>query len=248
MPEITMGFLIALAVGLTGVGAGSVTAPMLIIMLGIPAPIAVGTALIFGALIKIVALPSYLLRKQVNFRVLGWLLAGGLPGALLGSLLLNKTKGLHSGPIYGVLGVTIIVSASMNLWRILRGKQQRPARDHSRWLPAIALPIGAEVGFSSAGAGALGSLVLLSITALTPAQIVGTDVFFGFGLSLIGGGFQFTAGNYDQALLTKLLIGGFAGVLIGANLSAWMPARPLRVALSVWLVSLGGQLCWRAFA
>ena len=248
MPEITMGFLIALAVGLTGVGAGSVTAPMLILMLGVPAPVAVGTALIFGALIKIVALPSYLLRKQVNFRVLGWLLLGGLPGALIGSLLLNRIKGMHAGPIYGVLGATIMISASFNLWRLLRGTSRSASKDHLRWLPAIALPIGAEVGFSSAGAGALGSLVLLSLTALTPAQIVGTDVFFGFGLSLIGGGFQFTAGNYDQALLTKLLIGGLAGVLIGANLSAWMPARPLRLALSVWLVSLGGQLCWRAFA
>jgi uncharacterized protein len=134
----------------------------------------------------------------------------------------------------------------MNLWRVWRGNSKPNTKDHRRWLPAIALPIGAEVGFSSAGAGALGSLVLLGMTSLSPAQVVGTDVFFGFGLSVVGGGFQFTAGNFDSVLLLKLLIGGFAGVLIGANLSSWMPARPLRVAMSIWLVSLGGQLCWRS--
>lgn len=248
MLEVTLGFLIALAVGLTGVGAGTITAPMLILVLGMNAPAAVGTALIYGALIKIIALPSYLLRKQVDFKVLGWLLAGGLPGALLGSLLLNKIKGLPSGPIYGVLGATIMISAGLNLWRLWKGYGVTGRHDRKHWLPAFALPIGAEVGFSSAGAGALGSLVLMSMTTLAPAQVIGTDVFYGFALSLVGGGFQFTAGNYDQAMLLKLLAGGFFGVLIGANLSAWMPQKPLRVVLSLWLVSLGGQLCWRSFA
>jgi len=248
MLEITLGFLIALGVGLTGVGAGSVTAPVLILLLGVPAPIAVGTALVYGALIKAVALPSYLLRKQVNFRVLAWMLAGGLPGALIGSYLLDRVRGMHSGLIYGVLGATIMISASLNVWRAWKSHGDRPAEDHRRWLPAIALPIGAEVGFSSAGAGALGSLVLLGLTSLAPSQVVATDVFFGFALSLTGGGIQFSSGNYDAALLTRLLLGGFAGVLLGANLSAWLPARPLRLAMSLWLVSLGGQLFWRSLA
>ena len=244
MLEVTLGFLIALAVGLTGVGAGSVTAPVLILLLHLKAPVAVGTALIYAAIIKIVALPSYLLRKQVNFNILGWLLLGGLPGALIGSLLMKEVR---SNSIYGILGITIMVSATLNVWRALKNRTYEGA-DRRRWLPAIAFPIGAEVGFSSAGAGALGSLVLMGMTRMSPSQVVGTDVFFGFALSLLGGGIQFTAGNYDSALLGKLLIGGIVGVLLGANLSAWLPSRPLRLAMSLWLVSLGGQLFWRSVA
>ncbi len=247
MLEVTLGFLIALAVGLTGVGAGSVTAPVLILLLRVPPPIAVGTALMYGALIKIVALPSYLWRKQVNFSVLGWMLLGGLPGAIIGSFLLTRYKTMHSTVIYGVLGGTIMISAALNIWRVLKTQTIR-GNDHRRWLPGIAFPIGAEVGFSSAGAGALGSVVLMGLTTLAPSQVVGTDVFFGFVLSLVGGGIQFTAGNYDSTLLTKLVAGGIVGVLLGANLSALMPAKPLRLAMSLWLVSLGGQLCWRSFA
>jgi uncharacterized membrane protein YfcA len=187
--EIALGFLIALAVGLTGVGAGSVTAPALMILLHVPAAPAVGTALIFGAIIKFVAAPSYLWRKQVNFRILGWMLAGGLPGAIAGSLLLDHLKRSdHNTLLYGVLGVMIAVSAALNLWRLLVRSNPKNDRDRRRWLTWIALPIGAEVGFSSAGAGALGSLALMGLTTLTAAQVVGTDMFFGLGLSLAGGG------------------------------------------------------------
>jgi uncharacterized membrane protein YfcA len=68
------------------------------------------------------------------------------------------------------------------------------------------------------------------------------------GLSLAGGGISLSAGNVAAALAIKLSIGGVAGALVGANLLSLIPSRPLRVVLSLWLVSLGAQLCWRAFA
>ena len=51
--------------------------------------------------------------------------------------------------------------------------------------PALAAPRQPN---NSAGAGALGSAALLSLTPLPPAQIVGTDILFGFVVSLIGSG------------------------------------------------------------
>ena len=176
------------------------------------------------------------------------MLAGGLPGAIIGALLLSHLDAnSRHGALYGLLGVLIVVSASLNVWRMLRpSAAHKGERERVRWLPWIALPIGAEVGFSSAGSGALGSLALMRFTGLPAAQVVGTDVFFGLGVSLIGGGFQWTAGNYDPALVTQLVIGGVAGVLIGANIGASLPSRPLRLGLSFWLVLLGVQLCWRS--
>lgn len=248
MIEAGLGFLIALAIGLTGVGAGSITAPALILLMNLPAPTAVGTALIYGGIVKLVGAPSYLFRKQVDFRVLGWMIAGGLPGVLAGSILFSRYARIRSGLLLGVLGAMIALTSAANLWRLIRGDRAEPSKDRRRWLPFITLPIGAEFGFSSAGAGALGSVALMGLTTIPARQIVGTDVFFGLALSLIGGGFQLTTGNFDPALLTKLLAGGIVGVLVGANLSALMPSRTLRFALSLWLMSLGGQLCWRSFS
>jgi uncharacterized membrane protein YfcA len=49
-------------------------------------------------------------------------------------------------------------------------------------------------------------------------------------------------------MLYKLVIPGLAGAFVGANLSSMLPARPLRLALSLWLTWLGGELCWRAIS
>ena len=91
------------------------------------------------------------------------------------------------------------------------------------------LAIGAEVGFSSAGAGALGSLLLLSFTRLTAAEVVGTDLCFGLGVSAVGSVIQLGQGNFDSALLYKLVIGGFEGReqgVSGALLAQVAGARP----------------------
>ena len=53
MTEILVGFLIAAGVGLTGVGAGSLLAPVLMLFFKVPPAEAVGTALAFSAVIKL---------------------------------------------------------------------------------------------------------------------------------------------------------------------------------------------------
>jgi uncharacterized membrane protein YfcA len=243
--EVILGFLIAVAIGVTGVGAGIITAPVLILFLHVPPIKAVGTALAFGVAVKLLVVPMQLYRKQVDFRVLKFLLFGGLPGVILGSLILTRLTALtNQGILYAALGSTIVIMAAVNLHRLWFAPEKREPRDRTRWLPFLAFPIGVEVGFSSAGAGALGSLVLMALTPLAAAQVVGTDLFFGLCLSLVGGGFQVTNGNYDPNILTALVIGGLFGAFAGTYLAAITPQRVFRVVLSIWLISLGIQLCW----
>jgi uncharacterized membrane protein YfcA len=245
--EVLLGFAIALAISLTGVGAGSMTTPLLILLLGVSPATAVGTALTFGAIVKIASVPIYALRRQVNLRVLRLLLAGGVPGVLVGSLLLNSFKrGSYNGILYGALGAMIVSTALFRLYRVFRPKAGAGTRDRPNLLWSLAIPIGAEVGFSSAGAGALGSLLLLSFTKLTAAEVIGTDLCFGLGLSAIGSFIQVGAGNYDAALLLKLVIGGLAGAFTGSLLAGRVAQRPLRVALLLVLVVLGCQLALHA--
>jgi uncharacterized protein len=247
--EIIIGFVIAAAIGLTGVGAGVLTTPVLILLFHIAPARAVGTALIFATAVKLLGAPVYVIRKQVHWRTLLLLVSGGIPGVLGGSLLLNHLRLEHSDNLlYALLGLTIVTFASLNLYKTIVKSDRKDVRDRSRWLPLIALPIGAETGFSAAGAGAIGSIGLLGLTSLSGAQIVGTDMFFGLAMSSVGGGIQLTAGHYVGTLVWKLIIGGVAGVLAGANLSAILPSRPLRIGLSIWIIALGAQLCWRGLA
>lgn len=245
--EILIGFFIAATIGLTGVGGGVLTTPFLILFLDVPTAQAVGTALAFSALVKLPACLVYLQQNAVDFRVLRFMLVGGLPGVVAGSLLVGRMEdaGLKSLVLIAV-GITIAATAALNLVRLF-GSPERPApdADRSRLLPAFTLPIGLEVGFSSAGAGALGTLVLLYLTSLTAAQVVGTDLLFGLALSAVGGGLHVALGDWDRALFLRLTLGGIPGALLGAKLATVLPARVLRAALLVWLVYMGSQLFYR---
>ena len=64
--------------------------------------------------------------------------------------------------------------------------------------------------------------------------------------STIGGAWRLSSGDYNAILVRGLILGGVAGVLLGAWLSSKLPAKPLRAALSVALFGLGLQLCWKA--
>ncbi|ETN88974.1 sulfite exporter TauE/SafE family protein [Thermus scotoductus] len=240
-----LGFLIAFAIGITGVGAGTITAPLLILGLGLSPEIAVGTALLFGFLVKVPAGAVYLFRRQVAGRVLGLLLLGGLPGVLLGSLLLVHLKGAKDMVLL-LVGLTVVVSAGLGLYRSLA--RLTLSRERPWLLPPAAFGIGLEVGFSSAGAGALGSLLLLYATRLTPQQVVGTDILFGLVLSLVGGGVHLHFGQVDPKLLLSLSLGGIVGASLGALVATRVPKQPFRVALLLWLLFIGAQLVWRGVA
>src|SRR5271168_124704 len=205
--EYAIGFIIAAFIALTGVGAGTITTPLLILFLGVPAPIAVATGLMFSAVVKAVLVPAQIARRQVSWKVLSFMLLGGLPGVLVGSLVLRHLD-VH-GPqllLNGLLGGVLVFTA---IWQI--AFSFRPARadvprtDRSRLLPMLMFPVGAEVGFSSAGAGALGTAALLSLTSLTPGQVVGTDIAFGFLVSLAGSGAHWFSHAFDPQLLLRLI-------------------------------------------
>lgn len=242
--EALIGFLIAVAVGMTGMGGGVLAAPVLILFLHMPAAEAVGSSLIFVTVTKLMAAPMYIFRKQVSWKTLGVLLIGGIPGVILGSLLIGKLAKKNLEPVVLTLvGGTILLIATVTLVKMLRGSSALAGKDRPRWiLPMLTFPIGLEVGFSSAGAGALGSLVLMNATSLAAATIVGTDLMFGWLVAFVGGGIHFALGEVNMSVVGKLLAGGIAGALVGSWIATWMPSRALRYALTGFLIFLGSQL------
>jgi uncharacterized membrane protein YfcA len=140
----------------------------------------------------------------------------------------------------------VVFSAVLGLWRSLKGAFQGRERPHL--LPPAAFGIGLVVGFSSAGAGALGMLLLLYATRLSPQKVVGTDLLFGLVLALVGGGVHLYFGQVEEGLLLALASGGVLGALTGALLATRLPREALRVALLLWLLFIGGQLVYRGVA
>ena len=249
--ELILGFLIAALIAMTGVGAGTITAPLLILFLHVPVPEAVGTALVYSAAVKLVVVPVQIWRRQVDWRALGVMLLSGVPGVVIGVYFFQRIVRTQGNTIwlYLALGSMIVVSSTWHIYRHFRpGGERAKKASHPGWLALAMFPVGAEVGFSSSGAGALGTLALLGLTALDVPRIVGTDLSFGLCLSLIGGGLHLSHGGVDPTLLSNLIIGGIVGALAGTGLAPRIPARAMRLALSLWLFALGLQLCWQAIA
>ena len=248
--DFVIGFLIAVVIALTGVGAGVITAPLLILFLHVPLEVAVSTALAYSAIVKLIVVPVQVVRRQVNWRVLGFMLVGGLPGVILGSVAFKHVA--QHGPksvLYFALGAIILFTSGWHIFRHFKpAGVTRPNEDRSKWIGAIMLPIGAEVGFSSSGAGALGTVALLGMTNLTAAQVVGTDLAFGLAIALVGSGVHLLGGSgaYAGALLLKMAIGGVVGGIVGSGAAPKIPNRKLRFALSLWLTVIGLQFCYQA--
>jgi len=243
MSHFLLGFLIALAVGLTGIGGGSFTVPALLLLVGLPAGEAVGTAFVFAGVLRLIAAPFYVLGRQVHARYFKLLLAGAVPGLVIGMLILRGiARTEQSGIVTVILGILLTLSSSISFFP--RVQNPRFAVRNTRWLPWLAFPIGVESGFSSAGAGALGTVLLLNYSEMTPTEVVGTDILFGLVLALIGSAVHWTFGSVSTGVLLELLAGGVPGVVFGCVLARWVPAQKLKTVVAAIAIVAGLQLVW----
>jgi len=238
-----IGFLIAVAVGLTGIGGGSFTVPALVLIVGLTAGEAVGTAFVFAGVLRLIAAPFYLVGKNFHGRYLWVLLVGAIPGLLLGTFVLRLIGQEGGNPVVIIL-LGILLAASSSVTFAPRVQNPGFARKNPRWLPWLALPIGVESGFSSAGAGALGTVLLLNYSEMTPPQVVGTDLIFGLVLAAIGGAFHWKFGAINSLVLGQLLVGGIPGVVFGCALARRVPARKLKLVIAAIAIFAGVQLVW----
>jgi uncharacterized protein len=241
--NFAIGALIALAVGLTGIGGGSFTVPALVLLVGLSANASVGTAFVFAGVLRLIATPFYLAGRHVHGRYLWLLLQGAIPGLLIGTLILRLLSHGSSSPVV-ILILGLLLTASSSITFLPRVQYQGFAKKNSRWLPWLALPIGVESGFSSAGAGALGTVLLLNYSELTPPEVVGTDILFGLVLAVIGSAIQWKFGSINGPVLGQLLAGGVPGVLVGCIFAKKVPARKLKLVIATIAIFAGLQLVW----
>ena len=146
-------------------GGGPLAAPLLMLALGVPPVTAVGTSLLFVAVTKLAATSIYWSRGQIEGKALRQLLIGGIPAVLVGTYAIqHASSDKRLQPlVLTLIGFVVAAMAIFTLWRVIRPAQVN-RQEHRGWLKWIAIPIGLEVGFSSAGAGALTGLTLLHCT------------------------------------------------------------------------------------
>lgn len=192
-----VGLLIGFLIGLTGMGGGSLLAPILILIFKVPPVWAVGTDIAYSTVTKAVGSIVHIRQKNVNFKVALWLACGSVPATFLSVTLVQYIR-KHDGTavnnvILPAIGCTLILVAVMLVIKpfIMRSleKRQLEARKQTllasdgkevaspttsglwekRYRPIITIAVGAVVGFL-VGLTSVGSgtLIIVSLAFLFP--------------------------------------------------------------------------------
>jgi len=141
------------------------------------------------------------------------------------------------------LGVALFLVGAALLVRALFLKrliaQERDQVEMTRSTKLITVPLGfvlgAILGLTSVGSGALIGLALILVFKLTPQRVVGTDVFHAAGLLWVAGLMHLLFGNIDFVLMANILVGSLPGVWVGTNLMTRIPTAGLRIGLAIVL-------------
>jgi uncharacterized protein len=233
--------------------------PFLIAVVGVSAPTAVGTDMVFATLTKFTGSLQHYRQQSVNLEVALFLGLGSIPASLLGVQTLEWIKHsfnaerVDSIMITVIAGSLVLVGASL-IFRTFMPERWVERKTHrwngkgsmSRKRRIFTILFGALggylVGLTSIGSGSIMAVILLLLYPLTPAVIVGTDIAHATVLSLVTGVAHMTQGNVDFPLAGMLLLGSIPGVVMGSKVAPLLPNRPLKVILSLMLVFVGTHM------
>ncbi|NIJ06633.1 hypothetical protein FHS31_000215 [Sphingomonas vulcanisoli] len=248
------GAFVGLAVGLTGVGGGSLMAPILILLFGVTPATAVGTDLWFAALTKTVGGVVHQRHGGPDWKIVRLLAIGSLPVSALTVWWLSRADfhQIKSGTIMHGLGAVLVVTAIATLFKAPIHRWATGARTTaikaSPWQPAATIGAGAILGFlvtlTSVGSGALGAAMLLTLYPfrLSARRLVGTDVVHAVPLTFIAGLGHFWIGNVNLTMLGELLLGSIPAVIVGSILTHKLSDTWVRPILAAILVFAGYRL------
>lgn len=245
---IIAGAGVGLAVGLTGVGGGSLMTPLLILF-GIPEKVAIGTDLLYASVTKSGAMMTHMRQGTVRWRLVLWLAAGSIPASFITSYILKNF--IPADVDYGselsrALGFMLILTAIVVFFR--RRIQAEDREVSISWVHRNAslitffagIFLGVFVTLSSVGAGAFGAALLMWLYPRLPAiHVVGTDIAHAVPLTLIAGLGHLWNGNVDFTLLGGLLIGSLPAVHFGTKAATRVPNTVLQPILAFLLMVIG---------
>ncbi|WP_294390076.1 sulfite exporter TauE/SafE family protein [uncultured Sphingomonas sp.] len=248
------GLIVGLMVGLTGVGGGSLMAPILILFFGVSPSTAVGTDLWFAAITKSVGGFIHHRHGAPDWQVVRRLALGSLPAAALTVWWLAKTDihQIRGGTVMHILGGVLILTAIATMFKERIRTYATAARTTAitvhPWQPALTVAAGALLGclvaVTSVGSGALGAAMLLTLYPfrLSARRLVGTDIVHAVPLTLVAGLGHLWMGTVDFGTLGMLLIGSIPGIALGSVLAGRLADNIVRPILAVILAFAGYRL------
>jgi uncharacterized membrane protein YfcA len=242
---VVIGFVVGALTAYSGVGAGALTTPLLVLLLGVGADVAIGSDLLFALGTRLTALIAHVQARTIQWPLVAALSAGGVPGALAGVAISAHVHAVAGdGHLERLLrlavGAALVLAAAAIVFNRRLGADATAgtlAMPFAR-VALVGAFVGLTVSVTSIGAGSLTlPLMLWVVPAVAVRRMVGTDIAFAVIVlvpSLLG---HWRIGDVNAKLAGLLLAGSIPGVILGSHLVAKLPERWFRNALAgVFLV------------
>ena len=183
-----MGLAVGVLSGLFGIGGGFIVTPLLI-FLGVPAPIAVGTGAAQVAASSVSGTVTNWARQSIDFKMVAILLAGGLAGSTLGVFMQRWLKAIGQLELFisavyvillGTIGALMLIESieAIRKKKIAKASGSAARTSHHNWIQGLpfktrfpasklyistvpSLAIGAAVGWLTAIMGVGGGFLLV---------------------------------------------------------------------------------------
>lgn len=244
---ILIGLGVGFLVGLTGVGGGSLMTPVLVLM-GIPSAVAVGTDLVYSAVTRVVAAAIHFKLGAVRVDAVRWLASGSVPSALITTILvgyaLRSARHFTQGLITHSLAAVLIFVAVSLLFRPWLEKHLGTVgvKEQRGFAVGVGIFVGALVAVTSVGGGSLTIVALVLLFRVTTSEMIGTDIFHAAVLSIVAAGAHIFVVPVDFRIALLLIIGSLPGVAVGSRLTVHVPDMLLRFGIAGTLGFVGVRL------
>ncbi|HCX69431.1 sulfite exporter TauE/SafE family protein [Parvibaculum sp.] len=268
---LAMGVAVGFLSGMFGIGGGFLMTPLLI-FLGIPPAVAVGTQTTQVVASSVTGALAHFARKSIDFKMGGVLLLGGIAGSVSGIYIFKLLASvgqidLAISVIYvlflSVIGAMMMVE-SVQAIRAARGGGSAPKRKHHSWIHGLPFKVrfrrsklyisvippilvGYFVGTLSAIMGVGGGFIMIPamiyLLRMPTNVVIGTSFFqIVFVAALTGVMHSLENQAVDIVLGFLLVIGSVIGAQYGVRAAEKMPAEQLRALLAAILLLIGMRL------
>ncbi|MEO6487808.1 MAG: sulfite exporter TauE/SafE family protein [Thermoanaerobaculia bacterium] len=241
MIDLLIGCLAGIFIGATGIGAGSILTPLLILR-GHDPLTAVTTGLIALVAAKSVGSLQHVISghwpESHGSRVLVAGLVGGGLGYLLVQYLVTRTSFFESG-LRMTLGVVLL---SIGLAGVVSSRLRNYIPDERRRgsvMTLAALGTGAAVATTSAGSGTILALLVFPVTNWSVREFSAVSNVFGLMTGLIGIAAYSRFDSFDPELLGFVTAGSILGIIIGVLASRRIRRDHFSLALRGLTIILG---------
>jgi len=266
-----LGGLVGVLSGMFGVGGGFLMTPLLF-FIGIPPAVAVATEANQIVASSFSGVLAHVKRRNVDFKMGGVLLIGGLLGAGVGVFIFNYLKGLGQVDLLvklcyvvflGIVG-SLMFTESLQALRKSKQVSASKLRKKRTWIHALPLKIrfrvsglyisaippvliGILVGILAAIMGVGGGFVMVPamiyLLGMPTKVVVGTSLFQIIFVTAFTTMLHATT-NYtvDIVLAVLLLVGGVIGAQFGTMFGAKLKAEQLRILLAVMVLLVCAKL------